>query len=509
MFPEVMRYLIDFNGLWFNQNSFLFSAISVTIILMAAQEQILNGRYKLLAQQAAGGMAVVYKAQDLTLGRVVAIKVMRPSLTSDQTFLVRFRQEARNVANLSHPNIVTVYDFGQDGNTYYIVMEYVDGQDLKKLIKASAPFSIDRTLNLAIQICAGVGYAHRAKVVHADVKPQNVLVTADDHVKVTDFGIAQVLSETQPRERQSVVWGSPHYFAPEQASGDPPSPASDVYAIGIVMFEMLTGKLPYVGIDQQALAISHLRDPVPHVMDFNPLVPVHLDRIVYKVMSKNPSDRYATADQLGRILIGYKEQGTDQTINQPQPGGPSPLKAPTVVGQSPQSQPPIIQPPTSVVPAQSASAPPANPYQLPYTPAQPAAGTYRPAASGQTPPQPQPVYPAPQPYQQPIIPQPYQPPGAAPQRPYQPPVSPTQQGQPQSYQPPYAQQPYQVYGTPSAPGFGAQPGTPLNQPVEAGYRMHPAPPLFDAATLALSIIAVLMVLGLLPFWLAVLSAYSR
>ena len=475
---------------------------------MAAQEQILNGRYKLLAQQAAGGMAVVYKAQDLTLGRIVAVKVMRPSLTSDQTFLARFRQEARNVANLSHPNIVAVYDFGQDGNTYYIVMEYVDGQDLKKLIKAAAPFSIDRTLNLAIQICAGVGYAHRAKVVHADVKPQNVLVTADDHVKVTDFGIAQVLSETQPRERQSVVWGSPHYFAPEQASGDPPTPASDVYAIGIVIFEMLTGKLPYVGMDQQSLAMAHLREPVPHVMDFNPLVPVHLDRIVYKVMSKNPQDRYATADQLGRILIGYKEQGTDQTINQPQgqPSGVPPLKAPTVVSQAPVNQPPIIAPP-------SAPASAGQGYQLPYTPAQPSpTGRNQPqpsVISGQTPP--------PQvPYQAPVVQSPYpsaNSPATQP-RSYPPPAALTQVGQPQSYQPPYQQ----AYGVPSPvpqqsvgqgyppPGYAApnyaQSASPFNS-------ISPAPPLFDLVTIALSIIAVLMVLGLFPFWLAVLSAYSR
>ncbi len=241
-------------------------------------------------------MAVIYKAQDLALGRTVAIKVLRPSLTGDPSFLARFRQEARNVANLQHPNIVTLYDVGQDGNTYYMVMEYIEGQDLKRLIRASAPFTVDRALNLAIQICAGIGYAHRAGLVHADVKPQNVLVTADDNVKVTDFGIAQALSLTQPEEKQSVVWGSPHYFAPEQASGETPTPASDVYAIGIVMFEMLTGKLPYNGADQQELALAHIREQVPHVVDLNPSIPVHLDRIIYKVMAKEPASRYRTAD---------------------------------------------------------------------------------------------------------------------------------------------------------------------------------------------------------------------
>jgi len=280
-----------------------------------SSETLLNGRYRLIAQQGSGGMAVIYKATDLALGRTVAVKILRPSLTSDPEFLKRFRQEARNVANLSHPNIVTVHDVGQDGNTHYIVMEYIDGQDLKHLIRTSAPFSIDRALSITIKICAGVGYAHRAGLVHADVKPQNVLVTENDNVKVTDFGIAQALSATQPRERQRIVWGSPHYFSPEQAQGEPPTPASDVYSIGIVLFEMLTGRLPFVGADQQELAMAHIREAPPNSADFNPNVPVHLDRILQKVLSKEPASRYRTADQLGRILISYRRQGqltTDQ-----------------------------------------------------------------------------------------------------------------------------------------------------------------------------------------------------
>src|SRR5260221_8500655 len=306
-----------------------------TMMPMAAQETLLNGRYRLISQQGSGGMAVIYKAQDLALGRTVAVKVLRPSLTGDPQFLTRFRQEARNVANLAHPNIVTLHDVGQDGNTYYMVMEFVDGKDLKKLIRDNAPFTVERALHIAIQICAGVGYAHRAGLVHADVKPQNVLVTPDDAVKVTDFGIAQALSVTQPQEKQSVVWGSPHYFAPEQASGEAPTPASDVYAIGIVLFEMLTGKLPYNGADQQELALAHIRDEVPHVMQFNPSIPVHLDRIIYKVMSKEPANRYRTADQLGRILISYQKQGQDVTANVP------PVMAPQA--PQPQQQQPIPQ----------------------------------------------------------------------------------------------------------------------------------------------------------------------
>ena len=413
---------------------------------MAAQDQVLNGRYQLIEQRASGGMAIVYRARDLSLSRIVAIKVLRPSLTNDATFLVRFRQEARNVANLSHPNIVTVYDFGQDGNTYYIVMEYVDGQDLKKIIKAEAPLPIDRTLNLAIQICAGVGYAHRAGIVHADVKPQNVLVTADDHVKVTDFGIAQVLSETQPRERQSIVWGSPHYFAPEQAAGDPPTPASDVYAIGIVLFEMLTGRQPYVGVDQQALALAHMHDPIPHVSEFNPLVPIHLDRIVYKVMSKNPNDRYATADQLGRVLIGYRQQGADPTMNQPNQVQPAANKSPSpiVTGNTP---PPVNVP---VIPT-AAPTIPAQPQQPPLSQnpnAQPTQiATYRPNA---------PVQPG-----NAGVPNPASP--SAPTYPNQ-----GQQGYPPNYQP-YPQQQAQQPNAYAPSGYGQQPGQ-AYQPGQNNYQ---------------------------------------
>ena len=197
-----------------------------------AGETILNNRYELIAQQGSGGMSVIYRAVDRELERTVAVKVLRPSLTKDPSFLDKFKREARSIANLSHPNIVTVFDVGSDGPAQYIVMELVDGQDLKKIIKAHGAMPVERVLELGIQICDGLDFAHRSGIVHADVKPQNILVTRQDVVKVTDFGIAQALSDTQPQQRMDVVWGSPHYFAPEQARGEQPSPASDVYAIG-------------------------------------------------------------------------------------------------------------------------------------------------------------------------------------------------------------------------------------------------------------------------------------
>lgn len=280
------------------------------------QQYLLNKRYRLLSPIGAGGMAVVYKAQDLALGRLVAVKILREPLTGDADFLARFQQEARAAANLAHPNIVTVHDFGRDGGRYYIVMEYIEGKDLKALIKEGAPFKVERGLDLAIQVCAGIGYAHRAGLVHCDVKPQNILVTADGRVKVTDFGIARALASLQPGETTDVVWGSPQYYAPEQAAGEAPTPASDVYSIGVVLYEMLAGRLPFVASTQQALAMMHLRDEPPRLTLFNPALPETLERIVHKVLAKEPSARYRTADQLGRILISYRERGLEATGTQ-------------------------------------------------------------------------------------------------------------------------------------------------------------------------------------------------
>jgi len=294
-------------------------------------DPLLNKRYKLLGPLGAGGMAVVYRAQDLSLGRLVAIKVLRDNLTSDPDFLTRFQQEARAAANLAHPNIVTVHDFGRDGDRYYIVMEYIEGKDLKTLIKEGTPFPIEHALDIAIQTCAGIGYAHRAGLVHCDVKPQNILVTADGRVKITDFGIARALASLHPGETTDVVWGSPQYYSPEQAAGESPTPASDVYSIGIVMFEMLAGRLPFVASTQQALAMMHLRDEPPNLSLFNPGVPQALEIIVHKVLAKEPSARYRTADQLGRILISYREQGEGITGTQTPaaPRATAPAKSPS------------------------------------------------------------------------------------------------------------------------------------------------------------------------------------
>lgn len=301
---------------------------------MSSETPLLNKRYKLLAAIGQGGMAVVHKAQDLSLGRLVAVKILRENLTGDPEFLARFQQEARAAANLAHPNIVTVHDFGRDGGRYYIVMEYIEGQDLKTLIKTGAPFTVERAVDLGIQICAGVGYAHRAGLVHCDIKPQNILVTSDGRVKITDFGIARALTSLRPGETTDVVWGSPQYYSPEQAAGEHPSPASDVYSVGVVLFEMLAGRLPFVASTQQALAMLHLREEPPRLSLFNPQVSETLERIIHKVLAKEPAARYRTADQFGRILIAYRQQGDEltgaqlasgHTPSQPLPRATAPL----------------------------------------------------------------------------------------------------------------------------------------------------------------------------------------
>jgi serine/threonine-protein kinase len=270
---------------------------------------ILNGRYQLIERVGSGGMAVVYKAQDRALGRIVAIKMLQESMTSDEGFLRRFQREAHAAANLTHPNIVTVHDIGQDGHRHYIVMEYVDGHTLKQLIRQYGEngrfMPINRSLDLTVQICNGIGYAHRANLVHCDVKPQNILVTRDEQVKVTDFGIARAMSQAT-QQQVSQVWGTPQYFAPEQAAGEPPTPASDVYAIGIMMFEMLSNRLPFQADSQTALALKHLQEPPPLVTIYNPTVPKQLEQIINKLLAKEPSGRYRTAGQLGRILSTYR-----------------------------------------------------------------------------------------------------------------------------------------------------------------------------------------------------------
>lgn len=278
---------------------------------------VLSNRYQLEERLGSGGMAMVFRAQDLMLERTVAIKLLRTDFSRDPDFRERFRQEAKAVANLSHPNIVTVHDFGLDGGRLFIVMEYVPGTDMKTIINQRGRFTEEEAIALMIQACAGIGYAHRAGLVHCDVKPQNMLVTPDKRLKVVDFGIARALASIAPDEKTEVVWGSPQYFSPEQAAGDPPSPASDVYSLGVVMFEMLTNRLPFQDPAAEELARMHRELPPPSIRKYNPAVSSSLEQILLKVLAKEPSSRYRTADQLGRVLVTLTQQAAAATVVQP------------------------------------------------------------------------------------------------------------------------------------------------------------------------------------------------
>ena len=269
---------------------------------------LLNNRYQLLERIGTGGMANVYRARDLMLERTVAIKILHETYSDDKPFQDRFKQEARAAANLSHPNIVTVHDFGFDHGQLFIVMEFIPGKDLKTILRQRGRYSVEEAIPLIVQACAGIGYAHRAGLVHCDIKPHNMIVTPDGRLKVTDFGIARALSTIMPDERADVVWGSPQYFSPEQAVGEAPSPASDVYSLGVVLYEMLTGALPFTAPTSDELARLHLEEnPIPP-SEYIPDIPAALEEIVTKVLSKEPAARYRTADQLGRVLLRFGTQ---------------------------------------------------------------------------------------------------------------------------------------------------------------------------------------------------------
>lgn len=275
---------------------------------------LINNRYRILGDLGEGGMSQVYKAQDTLLERTVALKVLRPQYSADASFLARFRREAQAAARLAHPNIVDVYDISEVDGWHFIVMEYVEGQDLKNIIAAESPLPIRRVVDMGIQICSAVGLAHQLGIVHRDLKPHNILVMADDRVKVTDFGIARAIAEASATvTTEGAVWGTVQYIAPEQASGQPATPASDVYSLGIVLYEMLAGRLPFEADSRVALAVKHIQDEPPPLHSFNPYVPAKMEAIVAQAMVKDPNQRYPNADVLGQALREYRRTGEAAT----------------------------------------------------------------------------------------------------------------------------------------------------------------------------------------------------
>ncbi len=271
------------------------------------EEAVFNGRYKIIEKVGGGGMADVYRAEDQVLGRTVALKILHKQFASDEGFLERFRREARAAAKLTHPNIVSIYDVGEDGGVHFIVMEYVHGMTLKKLIQKDAPLSTEKVVHIAMQIAKAMEFAHEHEIIHRDIKPQNVIITDNGEIKVTDFGIARAGSSST-MTRTGAVMGTAHYISPEQAQGSIVGPTTDIYSLGVVMYEMATGELPFRGENPVSVALKHINDtPMPPRSVFGD-IPPSLEGVIIKCMAKNPNERYRSAesvrDDLKRVIEG-------------------------------------------------------------------------------------------------------------------------------------------------------------------------------------------------------------
>ncbi|NEW05466.1 Stk1 family PASTA domain-containing Ser/Thr kinase [Paenibacillus sp. SYP-B3998] len=254
----------------------------------------LGGRYEILERIGGGGMALVYKGQDLLLNRKVAVKVLRQQYVHDEEFIRRFRREAQAAASLSHPNVVSIYDVGQEDEVHYIVMEYIEGTTLNDLIKEKAPLQVEEAVHYAGQIADALDHAHHNEIIHRDIKPHNILIGKNGRVKVTDFGIARAATSSTITQTGSVV-GSVHYFSPEHAKGTNTGEKSDLYSLGIVMYQMLTARLPFLGESPISVALKHLQEEVEEPRKVNPLIPQSVENIILKAMRKKPEERYQSA----------------------------------------------------------------------------------------------------------------------------------------------------------------------------------------------------------------------
>jgi len=261
----------------------------------------LGNRYDILEQLGSGGMAVVYKARDVFLNRLVTIKALRPEYSSDENFTRLFRREARAVASLSHPNIVSIYDVGQENNTPYLVMEYVEGEDLKTRIQREGALEPKKAVEIALQVLEALDHAHRHNIVHRDIKSQNILLTKDMRAKLTDFGIARETTAATVTQTVAIT-GSMHYISPEQARGEAADPRSDIYSLGVVLYEMLTGSVPFTGDSPVSVAIKHIQEDPEPPSRRNPSLPPALERVITQAMQKDPGMRYATAGEMAREL---------------------------------------------------------------------------------------------------------------------------------------------------------------------------------------------------------------
>ncbi|QBD79919.1 serine/threonine protein kinase [Ktedonosporobacter rubrisoli] len=301
------------------------------------QIEVLGERYQLQDPIGRGGMATIYRGRDLRMDRVVAIKVLREVYSTDPKFVTRFQREARAASSLQHPNIVQVYDYGQSDGNYFIVMEMVEGTDLRRYLRSRGMLAIDRAIIIAHDVALGLGAAHRRSIVHRDVKPQNILVGRDGSIKLTDFGIASVYKDINAERLTTtgMTLGTVQYYAPEQAQGEIVSPAADVYALGIVMYEMLTQRTPFDGDTPVAVAMQHIQEPPVPPSQLNPNIPPALEEIILRCLEKVPGMRFPDGSALARALemLGDEEANNATMISST--GAFAPNSGPTPQVSSP------------------------------------------------------------------------------------------------------------------------------------------------------------------------------
>lgn len=269
---------------------------------MIIKGQKINDRYEIIRTIGEGGMANVYLGYDTILDRNVAIKVLRGDLSSDEKFVRRFQREALSASSLSHPNIVAMYDVGEDDGLYYIVMEYVEGKTLKQLLKKRGSLTLSEAIDIMLQLTDGMAHAHDSYIIHRDLKPQNIMIQDDGQIKITDFGIAMALNSTQLTQTNSVM-GSVHYLPPEQAAGKGSTIKSDIYSMGIIFYELLTGSLPFKGESAVEIALKQMRDPLPDVHELNKDIPQSIENIILKATAKNPKNRYHDVKEMHNDLL--------------------------------------------------------------------------------------------------------------------------------------------------------------------------------------------------------------
>ncbi|HEX6108104.1 MAG TPA: protein kinase [Ktedonobacteraceae bacterium] len=291
------------------------------------QIEVLGDRYQLQDPIGRGGMATIYRARDRRMDRVVAVKVLREVYSTDPKFVRRFQVEAKAASALQHPNIVQVYDYGQTDGNYYIVMELVEGTDLRRYLHSRGVLDVDRAVIIAHDVALGLGAAHRREIVHRDVKPQNVLVGRNGSIKLTDFGIASVYKDIHAERLTTtgMTLGTVQYYAPEQAQGEIVSPAADVYALGIVMYEMVTGRTPFDGDNAVAVAMQHIENPPISPRQFNPSIPPALEEIILRCLEKVPEMRFRDGSELARALESLADSELDETVVGPLAPGHRPL----------------------------------------------------------------------------------------------------------------------------------------------------------------------------------------